>query len=99
MVSLITKLTATIGAGAGLLIVGLAGFDPKVVNPPTVLVAFKIVALLVPAVILLAGAMIAMGFGLDRRRHALVLRRIERRMRSEERRVGKEWGRKCRYRG
>lgn len=83
MVSLITKLTATIGAGAGLLIVGLAGFDPKVVNPPTVLAAFKVVALLVPAVILLAGAMIAMGFGLDRRRHALVLRRIERRMRHE----------------
>src|SRR3546814_1413850 len=29
LVSLITKLTATPGAGAGLLIVGLLGFDPK----------------------------------------------------------------------
>ncbi len=79
MVSLITKFTATIGAGAGLLIVGLAGFDPKVANAPAVLADFKVVALLVPGLILVAGAVTAMGFRLDRRAHAVVLRCIERR--------------------
>jgi len=80
LVSLLTKFTATIGAGAGLLAVGLAGFDPKAINPPAVLAGFKVVALLVPALVLVVGAVVAMGFGLDRRRHAVVLRRIERRM-------------------
>lgn len=81
LVSLITKFTATIGAGAGLLIVGLAGFDPKVANTPAALDHFKIVALLAPALILLAGTAVAVGFPLHRQRHAIVLRRIERRMR------------------
>jgi len=81
MVSLITKFTATIGAGAGLLIVGLAGFDPKIINTPAVLAEFKVVALLAPGIILLAGAATAVGFRLDRRRHAVVLRSIERRTR------------------
>ena len=81
LVSLITKFTATLGAGAGLLIVGLAGFDPKVANAPAVLTDFKIVALLAPALILLVGTAVAVGFPLHRRRHAVVLRRIERRMR------------------
>lgn len=81
MVSLITKFTATIGAGAGLLIVGLAGFDPKHANTAAALTDFKLVALLVPALILVAGAFTAMAFKLDRRRHAVVLLRIERRVR------------------
>jgi Na+/melibiose symporter-like transporter len=81
LVSLITKLTATLGAGAGLLIVGLLGFDPKVANPPAVLASFKIVALLAPVLILLAGTAVAVGFPLHRSRHAVVLRGIERRMR------------------
>ena len=80
MVSLVTKFTATIGAGAGLLVVGLAGFDPKLANAPAVLDNFRVVALVVPALILLAGAGTAIGFPLHRRRHAAILRRIERRM-------------------
>lgn len=81
LVSLITKLTATLGAGAGLLAVGLLGFDPKTANAPAVLTDFRMVALLVPALILLAGTAVAAGFPLHRRRHAAVLQRIERRMR------------------
>lgn len=81
LVSLLTKLTATIGAGGALLVVGLGGFDPQAINPPAVLAGFKGVALFVPGVVLVAGAAVAMGFGLDRRRHAVVLRWIERRIR------------------
>lgn len=78
---LIMKFTATIGAGAGLLIVGLAGFDPNTtLHAPGVLTLFRLVALGLPGVILLAGAAVAMRFPLDRGRHAIVLRYIERRM-------------------
>lgn len=80
MVSLITKVTATVGAGAGLLAVGLAGFDPKHANTAAALSSFKVVGLLVPALILFAGTATALGFQLNRRRHAVVLRRIEGRM-------------------
>jgi Na+/melibiose symporter-like transporter len=81
MVSLATKFTAALGAGAGLMIAGFVGFDPKIVNPPDVVAAFKLIALWIPALILVVGGIVAMGFPLDRRRHALVLRRLEGRVR------------------
>ncbi len=80
MVSLATKFTVTAGSGAGLLAVGLAGFDPKVANSEAVITAFKVAALLVPALILLGGAVSAVGFPLHRRRHDIVRRRLESRM-------------------
>ena len=80
VVSLIAKFTTTLGGGAGLLAVGLAGFDPRAVNPPQVLAVFKMAALLCPALILLAGAVVTLRFPLDRGVHAAVLRRVERRM-------------------
>ena len=81
MVSLVTKFTAATGAGAGLMIAGLAGFDPRMANPPDVVAAFKVIALWIPALILVVGAVAAMGFPLHRQRHSLVLRRLERRVR------------------
>jgi Na+/melibiose symporter-like transporter len=61
------------------MVVGLAGFDPKLESSDAVIHAFKAAALLVPAVILIAGASLAVRFPLDRRRHALVLRALNRR--------------------
>jgi Na+/melibiose symporter-like transporter len=46
-----------------------------------VVAVFKMIALWVPALILVVGGIAAMGFPLDRRRHALVLRRLERQVR------------------
>ena len=77
--SIITKGTVTVGGGLGLMVVGLAGFDPKLESSDAVTHAFKAAALLVPAVILIAGASLAVRFPLDRRRHALVLRALNRR--------------------
>lgn len=83
MVSLITKSAVTVGGGLGLLVVGLAGYDPAGTNPPAVTSAFKITALLVPAAILVLAAAAALCFPLHRRRHEIVLRRIERRARHD----------------
>lgn len=78
LVSLMTKLTATAGGGLGLLLIGLAGFDPKTDNDASAVMAFKGVALALPAVILILGAIAAARFPLDRARHDVVRRRLER---------------------
>lgn len=83
--SIITKGAVTVGGGLGLLAVGLAGFDPKLESGPGVIHAFKAAALAAPALILAAGAALALRFPLDRRRHAIVLCAIERRVRRDDR--------------
>lgn len=79
LVSLMTKLTATVGGGAGLLLVGLSGFDAKAANTPGEVVAFKVVALALSAAVLIAAALAAAGFPLDRARHEIVRLSLERR--------------------
>lgn len=81
--SIITKGTVTVGGGLGLLAVGLAGFDPKLDNGAEAIHAFKAAALAAPALILIAGALLAARFPLNRRRHAVVLRTLERRSRHD----------------
>src|SRR3546814_293240 len=66
LVSLATKCTATIGGGVGLILVGLAGFDAKTPVTEDVAQTFQYVALLLPTVILLVAAGLAVGFPLDR---------------------------------
>lgn len=77
--SIITKGTVTVGGGLGLMVVGLAGFDPKLESGEAVIHAFKAAALVAPALILIAGAALAVRFPLDRHRHARVLRALDRR--------------------
>jgi len=79
LVSLVTKITASVGGGAGLLLIGLAGYDARALNPPEAVAAFKWIALIASACILLAGAALALRFPLDRERHEVVRRRIEKR--------------------
>lgn len=81
--SIITKGTVTVGGGLGLLAVGLAGFDPKLDNGAEAIQAFKAAALAAPALILTAGAVLVARFPLNRRRHAIVLRTLERRSRHD----------------
>ena len=78
LVSLMTKITATVGGGMGLMLIGAAGFDPKAVNTAPTVAAFRVVALVLPAAILALGAAVAAAFPLDRARHEVVRRRIER---------------------
>ena len=78
LVSLVTKITASVGGGAGLLLVGLTGFDARLENPPEAIAAFKVVALLASAIILLCGAAAVVGFPLNRARHEIVRLRLER---------------------
>ncbi len=80
LVSLVTKMTASIGGGAGLLLVGLLGFDAKSINPPEVVLSFKAVALFASALVLLGGAAAVVGFPLDRARHEAIRQRLERRV-------------------
>ena len=80
-VTLVTKANGAIGAGVGLLLVGLVGFSPKGGNGPGVVLDFKIVVLVLPALLLFASSAAAWLFPLDRRRHDIVRRRIVARLR------------------
>lgn len=82
LVSLVTKITASVGGGAGLLVVGLLGFSARSANSPEAIAAFKVVVLVVSALILLCAAAAIVGFPLDRARHEIVRRRLERRMKN-----------------
>ncbi len=83
-VSLLTKGTSTVGTGVGLLLVGWSGFDSKLPSA-TGASAFKIISLLLPAVLLIAAAALAWRFPLTRRRHATVVRALARRSESAQR--------------
>lgn len=79
LVTVFTKMGATVGGGAGLILLDLVGFEAQGVNDEAVDQAFRVIALAVPAVLLLGGALMAFTFPLDRRAHGVVLRRLERR--------------------
>lgn len=76
LVSIATKATATIGSGAGLLLIGLAGFEAKGDNTAGAIFVFDVVTLGLPAIVLIAGAAVAIGFPLDRARHETIRRRL-----------------------
>ncbi len=80
LTALANKATATIGGGAGLLIIGFAGFDAKVANSSGVTAVFKLVTLVAPALVLICAAVVALRFPLDRARHNAIRVRIERRL-------------------
>lgn len=78
LVSLSAKLTAALGGGVGLLAVDAAGFEARGANTAEALTALSFATLAAPAAILALGAAVALRFPLDRRRHAVVQRRLER---------------------
>jgi len=77
LVSLLTKIGATVGGGGALLLAGWIGFDPQASNGSETLTAFRAIALAAPAVLLAGGAILAFKFPLGRREHDIVRRRIE----------------------
>jgi len=78
IVSLLTKMCAAFGGGGGLMAVAWAGFSPEHPNSETAEWFFRIIALVVPCMILSLGAALAFAFPLNRRAHDVVLRRLMR---------------------
>jgi len=81
--SVAKKLAAAVGVGAGLSILGLAGYVPNAQQPEEVRLALRVLYALVPSVCNLAALAIALAYPISGAVHQRILDGIERRKRRE----------------
>jgi len=77
--SIAKKLAAAVGVGAGLSILGLAGYIPNAEQPETVLLALRVLYALVPSVCNLVALAIAFAYPISGAAHQRILEATERR--------------------
>jgi Na+/melibiose symporter-like transporter len=76
LMALITKANGAVGAGLALILISAVGFSTTRANTLATIIGFKVVVLVLSALILLMASGVAWYFPLDRRRHEIVRRRI-----------------------
>jgi GPH family glycoside/pentoside/hexuronide:cation symporter len=81
--SVVKKLTAAVGVGAGLTILGAVGYQPGAEQPPEVIHALKSLYALVPSICNAAAFVIALAFPISREKHARILEGIVRQKQGE----------------
>jgi GPH family glycoside/pentoside/hexuronide:cation symporter len=81
--SVVKKLTAALGVGIGLTVLGAAGYQPGVAQSPEVVQALKALYALVPSLCNAAAFIIALAFPINQQNHALILEGIDRLKRGE----------------
>ncbi|MEE4607615.1 MAG: glycoside-pentoside-hexuronide (GPH):cation symporter [Desulfobacteraceae bacterium] len=81
--SVVKKLTAAVGVGAGLTILGAAGYAPGPVQPPAVVETLRILYALVPSVCSAVAFLVALAFPVSRQAHERILECIALRRRGE----------------
>jgi GPH family glycoside/pentoside/hexuronide:cation symporter len=77
--SIAKKLAAAVGVGAGLSILGLAGYIPNAEQPEAVLLALRVLYALVPSGCNLVALAIAFAYPISGATHQRILEAIERR--------------------
>jgi GPH family glycoside/pentoside/hexuronide:cation symporter len=81
--SIAKKLAAAVGVGAGLSILGLAGYAPNASQPESVLLALRVLYALVPSVCNLVALAIALAYPISETMHQRIRDAIERRKNGE----------------
>ncbi|MEJ5359293.1 MAG: MFS transporter [Desulfobacterales bacterium] len=81
--SIAKKLAAAGGVGAGLFLLGRAGYVPNAPQPESAILALRVLYALVPSLCNLAALAIAVRFPIDAGRHARIREAIARRARGE----------------
>jgi GPH family glycoside/pentoside/hexuronide:cation symporter len=71
--SVVKKLTAAVGVGAGLTILGAVGYTPGTAQPPEVITALKVLYALVPCLCNMAAFGIALTFPISEETHGKIL--------------------------
>lgn len=67
-----------VGGAAGFYVLAAIGFDPKAAaNPPAATTALLATLVVVPGVLMIAAGALLLRFPLDRRRHAIIRRRLD----------------------
>jgi GPH family glycoside/pentoside/hexuronide:cation symporter len=75
--SIAKKLAAAVGIGAGLFLLGAAGYVPNVEQPEPVRFMLRILYALVPSILNLIGLVIAIAYPIDDAMHARIRQSIE----------------------
>lgn len=78
LVTLIVKVGLAVGGGASLIVAGLFGFDPQGVDQTDAMAGFFLAFIVIPILLNLISFGFAVRFPLNRRRHAIVVRRLSR---------------------
>jgi GPH family glycoside/pentoside/hexuronide:cation symporter len=76
--SVVKKLTAAVGVGVGLTVLGAVGYQPGTAQSPEVIHALKVLYALVPSICNAAAFVIALGFPISRQKHKQILAGIAR---------------------
>ncbi len=71
--SVVKKLTAAVGVGAGLMLLGTAGYAPGPDQPPAVVETLKVLYALVPSLCSAAAFLVALAFPVSRQTHERIL--------------------------
>ncbi|MFO8085343.1 MAG: glycoside-pentoside-hexuronide (GPH):cation symporter [Desulfobacterales bacterium] len=82
--SISKKLAAAVGVGAGLSILGMAGYTPNVDQPPTVQMALRILYALVPSICNLLAILAALAYPIDDKMHEKIKQAIIKRRSGEK---------------
>jgi GPH family glycoside/pentoside/hexuronide:cation symporter len=82
--SVVKKLTAAVGVGIGLTILGAVGYVPGQAQPPEVVQTLKILYALVPCLCNVVAFVIALGFPISKQAHQKILEGIETLKRGEQ---------------
>jgi GPH family glycoside/pentoside/hexuronide:cation symporter len=77
--SIAKKLAAALGVGAGLAVLGMAGYEPNARQPESVLMALRVLYALVPSACNLAALLVALAYPISEPVHRSILSAIERR--------------------
>jgi glycoside/pentoside/hexuronide:cation symporter, GPH family len=77
--SIAKKLAAAVGVGAGLAVLGMAGYEPNARQPEAVQVALRVLYALVPSACNLAALLIALAYPISEPVHRSILAAIKRR--------------------
>ena len=81
--SVVKKLTAAVGVGVGLTLLGAVGYEPGTAQPPEVIHALKVLYALVPSLCNAAAFGIALAFPISREKHTRILEGIVRHRQGE----------------
>jgi GPH family glycoside/pentoside/hexuronide:cation symporter len=74
--SIAKKLAAAVGIGAGLAILGMAGYSPNEAQPPRVLLTLRVLYALAPSVLNLAGLAIALAYPISDEVHTRIKKAV-----------------------
>ena len=80
LLTLLSKITTALGAGIGLSVVGLIGYDQNGPNDGMVIAQFLMIFTIVPAIIYVINGIIILKYPLEKHRQSIIRKRLDQRL-------------------